>query len=146
MQAPLDLSTGWAKKDSRKWKVNTSTVIRPEVTTNTKNVLIANDPVENRTEAQYHGVTVTSAGTNAGKRIYVVRKAARMVYVLNAEGPHYGEISSDTLIRISKNFLLPNAAYGIHLVKLTPVLQSEWEDLEKMTLVNVLGCCLHRTK
>lgn len=80
---------------------------------------LAEQRIENTTQAMYLGATATALGTEGTASSGRAKKTVNMAQPLNQEDIYGRKLTTDMLVRIWEIFLLPNAIYGLHLMPQT---------------------------
>lgn len=104
------------------------------------------EPIQDATEAKYLGVTARAYGTGETENIARIKKTISSLIVLKRKGIHAGRIRSSQLIGVWNTCFRPQATHGVHLVPLTGELQKQWDIMEKITMINLLGCFSEKTR
>lgn len=107
---------------------------------------LAGNTLEQTTKQGYLGATASPTELEPKAAKHKTKEAVKLAQALRRLGIHCGSLTTATRIRLWETFLLPKAAYAIHLTRSTMELQKEWETLEKTLLIGTTGCYLHRNK
>lgn len=140
LQRLLDAASGWACKYGMTWNSSKCTIIRTGDVEQAPQLKISGREIKNSTKAEYLGITATAKGTAPDATIRRIGNAVKMAMGLRNAGIHFGKATTTTLIRIWETLIVPRAAYGVHLVPLTNELKEKWDQLERLMLINTMGC------
>lgn len=136
----------WAKQFGREWNVNICNVLWPGNIARVPQIIMNIRKIDNDSEAEYPGISASAGGTTSKANAKRLKGAVAMLHILKRHGIHSGTATSYLLLRIWNTCILPKATYGLHLVPRSNELKSDWSQLEKIMMVNILGCFSEKTR
>lgn len=128
------------------WSVNKCSILKTNGTAPQTTFKRNRQQIKNEMNAEYSGVTATEMGTGHNTGVTRIRKATAILYSLIKGGLHLGAVNMRDLLKNSKTYALPVATFGIHFIPLHDSLRTEWDDMERIMMIEMMGCFSVKTK
>lgn len=101
--------------------------------------------IQTRATTTYLGVTATARAMCVNVNLKRIQNAIKAGHNLRRLGLHWGTLSTANMLRVWKNTVPLNAMYAIYLTPLTNEIAHGWDDLEKLMIINAMGCFSEKT-
>lgn len=123
-----------------KWNVNKCTVLWSAHIMLAPQLSTSGHIIKNDKQAEYLGISASVGGTTSTASFKRIKEATAMLHILKRKWVHSGATTSQSLLQMWNTYVLTKATYGLHLVPCSTELENEWSKLDKITMINFLGC------